>query len=86
MLTQYIEAAMHQIEIEENEEGDLYPEQRFIATIPQCQGVIGMGASEEECRQNTQDVLGEWILVRVASGHTLPIIDGIDINPTLEPA
>jgi predicted RNase H-like HicB family nuclease len=86
MLTQYIEAAMRHIEIEENEDGDQYPDQRFIGTIPQCQGVIGIGATVEECRQDTQDVLGEWILVRVKSGHMLPVIDGIDVNPTLEPA
>jgi predicted RNase H-like HicB family nuclease len=86
MLTQYIEAAMNQIEIEENEEWETYPDQRFIGTIPPCQGVIGIGATVEECEHNTQDVLEEWILVRVKSGHTLPMIAGIDVNPTLEPA
>jgi predicted RNase H-like HicB family nuclease len=86
MLTEYIEAAMRHIEIEESEDGDEYPDQRFIGTIPQCQGVIGIGATIRECRANTQDVLEDWILVRVKSGHTLPVVDEIDINPTLEAA
>jgi predicted RNase H-like HicB family nuclease len=85
MLTQYIESAMSHIAIEHNEEGDQYPEQRFIGTIVPCPGVIGIGATVKECRANTQDVLEEWILVRVKSGYALPVIDGIDVNPTLEP-
>jgi predicted RNase H-like HicB family nuclease len=73
---------MRYIEIEENtEDGDEFPDQRYIGTIPPCQGVIGIGATMEECRQDTQESLEGWILLGVRFGHKLPVIDGIDINP-----
>jgi predicted RNase H-like HicB family nuclease len=76
MLTEYIEAAMAQIVIEYDEEG-----KQYIGEIPACRGVIGVGESEEACRQDTQESLEGWILLGVRRGDNLPIIDGIDINP-----
>jgi len=66
MLTEYIEAAMRQAQIERNaEDGDEYPDQRYIGTIPACQGVIGIGETEEACRRDTQDALEDWMLIRM---------------------
>lgn len=82
MLTQYIEAAMRYIEIVENiEDSDEYPDQRFIGTIPQCPGVIGIGATEKACVADTRESLEGWILLGVRLGDQLPTVDGIDINP-----
>jgi predicted RNase H-like HicB family nuclease len=60
MLTEYIEAAMAQIVIEYDEEG-----KQYIGEIPACRGVIGVGESEEACRQDTQESLEGWILLGV---------------------
>jgi predicted RNase H-like HicB family nuclease len=81
MLTQYIEAALRYIEIEESEDGDEFPDQRFIGTIPPCRGVIGIGATREACIADTRESLESWILVSVRNGLELPTIDAIDINP-----
>ncbi|MBX2997574.1 MAG: hypothetical protein KF893_03615 [Caldilineaceae bacterium] len=81
MLTQYIEAALRYIEIEESEDGDEFPDQRFIGTIPPCRGVIGIGATREDCIADTRESLESWILVSVRNGLDLPTIDAIDINP-----
>lgn len=81
MLTRYIDAAMRHIEIEENEEGDLYPDQRFIGTIPPCQGVIGIGSTREECRHDTQESLEGWIILGLQLNEALPVIDGINLTP-----
>jgi predicted RNase H-like HicB family nuclease len=81
MLTQYIEAALRYIEIEESEDGDEFPDQRFIGTIPPCQGVIGIGSTREACIADTRESLESWILVSVRNGLDLPTIDAIDINP-----
>jgi hypothetical protein len=82
MLTEYIEAAMRYIAIEENrEDADEFPDQRFIGTIPPCPGVIGIGATAEACVTDTRESLEGWILLGVREGHRLPTVDGIDINP-----
>jgi hypothetical protein len=35
----------------------------------------------EACRDELQEVLEDWILIGVRLGHTLPVIDGISLNP-----
>lgn len=81
MLTEYINAAMRYAEIEENPEGDEYPSQRFMGTIPQCRGVIGIGHTEEECIADTRESLEGWIVLGLKHGDELPTIDGLAINP-----
>lgn len=75
MLTQYIRAAMRYAVIEYDEEDG-----RWYGEIPPCLGVIGVGATKEECRQDTQEALEGWILVALRFGDPLPVIDGIDLN------
>ena len=82
MLTRYIEAAMRYIEVEEMEDWSEYPDQRYIGTIPPCQGVIGHSETPEACIADTREALESWILVGVKRGMELPTIDAIDINPT----
>jgi predicted RNase H-like HicB family nuclease len=81
VLTDYIQAAMKQAVIEYDTD-----DQMWYGEIPPCRGVIGVGESEAECRQNTREVLEDWIILGLRLGHTLPVIDGINVNPSLEPA
>jgi predicted RNase H-like HicB family nuclease len=75
MLTEYIQAAMRVAHYEAMEGG------RFFATIPPCDGLWAEGATLEGAREELQDVLEDWILIKARHGDTFPVIAGVDINP-----
>ncbi len=77
MLTKYIEAAMHRATYE------LLEDRTFYGRIPECQGVWAAAETLEACRDELQEVLEGWIILGLRLGHTLPIIDGIDLTPDL---
>jgi predicted RNase H-like HicB family nuclease len=74
-LTDYISRAMAQAEYEKLEDGS------YFGKIPACLGCIAFGQSLKRCEEELQSVLEDWILVGFHLGHTLPVIDGIDLNP-----
>ncbi|MBI4672875.1 MAG: type II toxin-antitoxin system HicB family antitoxin [Chloroflexi bacterium] len=78
MLTDYIRAAMKHAKYEIIDDGT------FFATIPGLDGLWANAPTLEECREELQSTLEDWILVGVRRGHTIPIVDGIDLN-ILEP-
>jgi len=80
MLTNYIRTAMHKATYELLEDGTFYGE------IPECQGVWANAKTLEACREDLQDSLEGWILLALRLGHTLPILDGVDLNITKEVA
>ncbi|PLZ93518.1 hypothetical protein CEN45_08040 [Fischerella thermalis CCMEE 5198] len=80
MLTNYISAAMHKANYELLEDGTFYSE------IPECPGVWASALTLEACREELQDALEGWIILGLRLGHTLPIIDGIDLNFSKEAA
>jgi predicted RNase H-like HicB family nuclease len=53
---------------------------RFFATIPECKGLWAEGATLEECRDELQNTLEDWLLLGFQLRHRLPVIDGIDLN------
>ena len=71
----YIEAAMRHAEFEPMEDG------RWFGTIPLCPGLWADGDTRDKCRDELQSTLEDWILIKVRQGDTLPVIDGVDINP-----
>ena len=75
MLTQYINAAMHEAHYELMENG------RYFATIPACKGLWAEGPTLEASRDELASTLESWILVGLQFGDSLPVIAGIDINP-----
>ena len=66
---------MHEAHYEVMETG------RFFGDIPSCSGVWGEGATLEECREDLEGALQDWIIVGLRHGLKLPIVAGIDINP-----
>ena len=74
VLTDYIEQAMAQAQIEE------LGENSFGGRIPPCLGVIAFGDTPSECREELRSALEEWIVVGFKLGHPLPIVSGIDLN------
>ena len=71
MLTEYIRAAMKRATYELLSDGSFYGE------IPDSQGVYANSNTLESCREQLQEVLEGWIVLRLRVGHSLPSVDGI---------
>ena len=74
MLTNYIRAALCHAKYE-----ILQDDGTFYGEIPQCNGVYANTATLEECREELEEVLEEWILFRIHKNLPLPIIDGVQL-------
>ena len=75
MLTAYITAALRQAHYE------LLPDDGgYFGTIQGLDGVWAQAASLEECRDELQEVLEEWIVLALRMGHPIPAIDGIALT------
>jgi predicted RNase H-like HicB family nuclease len=75
VLTPYINAAMQKARYEMMED-----ERPFYGHIPECPGVWAAAATLEECRQELQEVLEDWLSLGLRMGHPIPEIDGIRIE------
>jgi predicted RNase H-like HicB family nuclease len=71
MISDYLRHAVRHAHYELMENG------RFFASIPDCQGCWAEAATLEECREELQSVLEDWLLLGLQLGHHLPAIDGI---------
>jgi predicted RNase H-like HicB family nuclease len=76
VLTDYFRVAMRQAKYE------ILEENHFIETIPPCRGCWAEGVTLEACRDELQSTLEDWVLVGLQLGNRLPIIDGMNLNPT----
>ena len=74
MLTEYIQHALRHANYELMEDG------RFFGRIPECQGFWAEATTLEDCREELQSMLEDWLLLGFQLGHPLPVIDGIDLN------
>lgn len=75
MLMKYIRAALYHARYEIfADDGSFYGE------IPECNGVYANAATLENCREQLEEVLEEWILFRVHKNLPLPVIDGIELT------
>ena len=75
MLMKYIRAALHHARYE-----ILADDGSFYGEIPVCNGVYANAAILEDCREQLEEVLEEWILFRVYKNLPLPVIDGIELT------
>lgn len=76
MLTAYIHAAMQHAQYKQYPEDGMY-----FGEIPLTPGVWATGETLDACKAALQDVLEGWIILGLRFGDSLPVIDGIDINP-----
>ena len=75
MLTDYIRAAMRKARYE------ILPDDgTFYGEIPGFDGVYANADTLERCREELEEILEEWILLRVFKHLPLPAIDGIDLT------
>jgi len=82
MLTAYIRAAMRHAHYELLDD---QPSDPYYGSIEGLQGVMAIGRTLEECREELQSALEAWIVVGIHLGHTLPVVDGIDLNIWAQP-
>ena len=75
MLTKYIQAALHHAKYE-----ILDDDGSFYGDIPVCNGVYANTSNLEECREQLEEVLEEWILLSIYRNLPLPVIDGIELT------
>jgi len=81
VLTDYINQALAQAVYDKLEDGT------FAGRLPCCPGVVAFGTTVKECQAELRSTLEDWIVVGLKLGHSLPVINGIDLNkrPKREP-
>lgn len=79
MLAKYMKAAMHQATYELIDDGT------YFAEIPGFDGLWANAETLEATRDELEEVLEGWIILGLRQGHTLPVVDGIDLTPPLIP-
>ena len=81
ILTGYLDRAMAHAVYDKLDDGT------FGGRIPPCPGVVAFASSLAECAADLRSTLEDWVLLGMKLAHTLPVIDGIDLNrePVREP-
>lgn len=74
ILSDYIDRAMAQAEYDKLEDSS------FAGRIDSCTGVIAFGVTLKECEDELRSTLEDRLLVGLKLGHSLPVVDGIDLN------
>ncbi|MGI0025784.1 MAG: type II toxin-antitoxin system HicB family antitoxin [Nitrososphaera sp.] len=75
MLRNYLQAALRQARYE------ILPDDgSFYGEIPSCNGVYANASTLEECREQLEEVLDEWIFFRIYKNLPLPVIDGHELK------
>lgn len=66
MLIQYIQAALERAKYE-----IINNEEPYYGEVPELEGVWATGKTLEECRRNLEEVIDEWIVIRLRNGLQL---------------
>ena len=75
MILKYIREAMKTAKYEIlSDDGTYYGE------IPQCRGVYANASTLEECRDILEEVLEEWLLLRIHRNLPIPSINSVEIR------
>lgn len=74
MITEFIRASMRRATYEILSDGTFYGE------IPGFQGVYANDRTLEACREQLLEVLEGWIILGIRLGHSLPVVDGIQLT------
>lgn len=74
MLRQYLSAAMRKAKYEILSDDDSY-----YGEIPGFKGVYANAENLEDCRDELEEVLEEWLLFRISRNLEIPVVDGIEL-------
>jgi predicted RNase H-like HicB family nuclease len=72
MLSKYLQTAMEEAHYE-----ILDDDGTFVGTIPGFQGVYANAPTLEACRNELEEVLEEWIFLRISRGLPIPEANGL---------
>jgi predicted RNase H-like HicB family nuclease len=75
MILEYIKSAMKTAHYERLEEDG-----SFYGEIPGFQGVYANESTLEECRDELESVLEDWILFSISRNSMLPIVNGMSLE------
>ena len=73
MVAKHLRAAMR------GAKDELLERSGYYGSIPGFEGVWADAVSLEECRDELEEVLEEWLLFRLSRQLPVPIIDGMDL-------
>ena len=79
MFAEYVAAALERAKYKTLEDGT------YAATVEGLRGVIAIGDTIEECRNDLIGVIDGWIALRLRMGRTIPPIGGLTIDVSTEP-
>jgi len=74
MLTAYINAAMARARYKIIEDGTYFGE------VPGLQGIWANARTLEECRRELQEVLEDWLIVKLGDGDSIPRIGRVQLG------
>lgn len=74
ILSEYISQAMAQAEYDKLEDNS------FSGRIPSCHGVVAFASSLRGCEDELRSTLEDWLLLGLKLGHSLPEVNGINLN------
>ncbi len=75
MISEYINAAMRKAHYE------LLPEDKlYYAEIPGFEGVYATAVNLEDCREELQSVLEDWLLLSIHKNLSVPVMDNISLE------
>jgi predicted RNase H-like HicB family nuclease len=75
MLITYIQNAMKLAKYE------ILEDRQYYGEIPGFQGVWAQAENLEDCREELQSALEDWLILGLRMGHKLPVVDGIQLIP-----
>lgn len=75
MLTEYISAAMRKAHYELLTDDKLY-----YAEIPGFEGIYATAETLEDCREELQSVLEDWLLLSIYKNLPIPVVDDISLE------
>jgi len=74
MLTEYIKAAMSKAKYE-----ILQDDNSYYGEIPGFDGVYSNSQNLEDCRNQLEEILEEWIFLKISRNLDLPVVDGLEL-------
>jgi len=74
MIRNYLDAALSRAQYTEFEDGS------YGAEVRGLRGVIATGSTLEGCRKALEEVIEEWVLVRVSKGLDIPTLGSAKIR------
>jgi predicted RNase H-like HicB family nuclease len=74
MIRQYVDKALKRARYTKLEDGT------FCGEVLRLRGVLAIGDTLAECRNQLSEVVEEWVLVRVARGLPIPPIGKVQVK------